>query len=72
VKVEQNAVDKEGQETPFQYLAKKLVELIIEKKILTAKEINDQIELFDKLEEDPSGPTLVVHAWTDPNLKNNY
>jgi len=69
LKSEQKAIDQEGEESPFQYLAKKLIELILEKNILTPQEITQRIELLDRLETEPVGQTIVAHAWTDPNFK---
>jgi nitrile hydratase len=69
VKTEQKAVNLEGEESPYAYLAKKLIELLIEKGIVSGTEITNQINKIDSIEAEPIGAVLVAKAWTDPEFK---
>jgi len=65
--VEQKALESEGPETPFQYLAKKLIELLIEKDVVSSTDMRQYIERLDNLEVNSSGARLVANAWVDDN-----
>jgi len=65
--VEQKALETEGPETPFQYLAKKLVELLIEKDVVSPTDMRQHIEKMDNLDKNPCGARLVANAWFDDN-----
>jgi len=69
--VEQNAVDKEGDASPFETLANAVVSLLIEKKFMTEDQIRQKIENFDEIDqmEVSYGAKLVAKAWKDPEFK---
>ena len=57
-----------GTATPYEVLEQAMRELLIDKGVLTADEINAQIDLMDS--RSPSlGAKVVAHAWTDPAFK---
>jgi nitrile hydratase subunit alpha len=54
--------------TPYEVLERAMRELLIEKGVLTAAEIADQIDLMDS--RSPAlGAKVVARAWTDPAFK---
>jgi len=67
--IEQKAVEEEGAETPFQYLGNKLVQLLIEKEVVSPQQITEYIEKMDRLEKIPDGALLVANAWEDEMFK---
>jgi nitrile hydratase len=69
IKTEQKAVNLEGEESPYAYLAKKLIELLLEKDIINGSELTNQINKLDTLDAEPIGAVLVAKAWTDPEFK---
>jgi nitrile hydratase len=58
-----------GPASPYEVLERAVRELLIEKGVLTAEEINAQIDLMDS--RSPAlGAKVVARAWTDPAFKS--
>ena len=57
-----------GPATPYEVLERAMRELLIEKGVLTGREIADQIDLMDSCSP-ALGAMVIARAWTDPAFK---
>lgn len=62
------APDRDGPWTDCQYLETAIRELLVEKNILTAAEIHEQVTRMDS-RTPARGAEVVAKAWTDPDFK---
>ena len=66
--VEQNAVNLEGEETPFKILGQAYVRLLIAKGVVTKEDIRNAIDFMDSLSTCMNGKRIVARAWNKPSF----
>ena len=67
--VEQNALDKEQEDTLGKYIAEVLIEQCIKRQVVTPLELTQALEKVDMLGSKSEGPRIVARAWSDPEFK---
>ena len=67
--VEKNAIDIEPTVSIYQILSRCVIELLVEKKVITMNEIRKQIESVDNSMYDNLGARIVVKIWRNPEWK---
>uniref|UniRef100_A0A7S0RZI6 nitrile hydratase n=1 Tax=Chlamydomonas leiostraca TaxID=1034604 RepID=A0A7S0RZI6_9CHLO len=67
--VEQNAVDKEGEDSERRRLAEALVRALVDKGVVNLQELREGVEVMDARGRQAGGARLVARAWVDPAFK---
>eukprot|EP01084_Bolivina_argentea_P318076 551543_1 len=68
--IKQEAVERETTLSPYEILADIAINLLIEKKVITMKELREQIERVDAQQHANFGADIVIRAWKDSKFKN--
>lgn len=68
-KIEQNAIDKEGEYGSIAHLADTLVDVLLDNGIISKEELRRKIEIRESSGIELKGALVVAYAWTDPEFK---
>eukprot|EP01083_Nonionella_stella_P065274 170894_1 len=67
--VEQNAVDKEPNLSPYELLSDVVISLCCDKQLVTMSQIQDMIQTYDTAQQLNLAPQIVIKAWRDEKWK---